>query len=102
MRIIEEIGAEVEGIAIVGAGSIRGSGDGDALVGGDRRACELADEPAVGNTVIESDRVATAIVLADTAKAGPDRADGSWPKDRRTRCLVKDLIAFVHNLNVLI
>ena len=91
----------MKGIAIVSAGGIRGSRDGDALVGWDRRAGELADEPAVGEMVVEDDRVAPASGLADAAEAGPDRADGSWPKDRRTGCLVKDLIAFVHNLNVL-
>ena len=37
MRIIEKVGAEVKGITIVSAGGIRGSRDGDALVGRDRR-----------------------------------------------------------------
>jgi hypothetical protein len=101
MRIIKKVGAEVKGIAIVSAGGIRGGGDGDALVGWGPRTGELADKPAVGDMVVEHDGVAIAISLADTAEAGPDRGDGSRPKDRRTGCLVKDLIAFVHNLNVL-
>ena len=77
MRIIEKVGAEVKAIAIVSAGRIRRSRDSDALVG---RAApgELADEPAVGNMVVEDNRVAVATGLANTAEAGPDRADGSW------------------------
>ena len=51
--------------------------------------------------VIEDDRVAMAITLADTAEACPDRGDSSWPQDRSTGRFVKDLIAFVHYLNVL-
>src|SRR5437762_1352387 len=101
MRIIEKVGAEVKTIAIVRAGGIRGSRDGDALISRDRHPGELADEPAVGKMVVEHDRIATAIALADAAEAGPDRADGSWSKDRCTGGLIKDLIAFVHNLNVL-
>ena len=68
---------------------------------GTRRAGELADQPAVGDMVVEDDGIARAITLADTAEAGPDRGDGRWPKNRCTRRLVKDLIAFVHHLNVL-
>ena len=100
MRIIAKYtGAHGKVIAIVSAGGIRGRRDGDALVGWGRTG-ELADEPAVGDMVVEHDRVAAA-TGADAAEAGPDRVDGNWPKDRCTGCLVKDLIAFVHNLNVL-
>jgi len=101
MRIIEKVGAQVKGITIVSAGGIRGSRDGDALVGRNRCAGELADEPAVGDMVVEDDGVAVAIALADAAEAGPDRGDGSWPQDRCTGCFVKDLITFVHHLDVL-
>src|SRR5438128_9672810 len=100
MRIIEKVGAEEKGIAKVTAGSIRRSRDCDTL-GGWGRTGELGDDPAVGEMVVEYDRVATAISLADTAEAGPDRGDPNWSQDRCTRRLVKDLIAFVHDLNVL-
>ena len=62
MRIIEKVGAEVKGIAIVSAGGIGGSRDSDALVGR-WTSGELADEPAVGDMVVEYDRVAMAIAL---------------------------------------
>src|SRR5471030_1631184 len=102
MRIVEKIGAEVKAIAIVGAGGIRGSRDGYALVGWDSpRAGELADEPALGEMVIEHDRIAEGTGRADTAKGCPDRGDASWPVDRCPRCLVKDLIADVVIFNVL-
>ena len=59
MRIIEKVGAEMKAITIVGAGRIRGSRDGDAFVGWKSfRTRELADEPAVGDMVVEDDRVA--------------------------------------------
>ena len=73
MRIIESVGAEVKGIAIVTAGGIAGRGDSDAFIG-NVSAGELADEPAVGKVVVENDRVALASRLADAAKAGPDRS----------------------------
>ena len=63
----------MKAVAIVGAGGVARGGDGDALVRRDRRARELADEPAVGELVIEHDRVALPVVCANAAKAGPDR-----------------------------
>src|SRR5437870_13353740 len=50
---------------------------------------------------VEDARVDTAISLADTPEAAPDRGHPNWSQDRCTRRLVKDLIAFVHDLNVL-
>jgi hypothetical protein len=79
MRIIEEVGAEVKGIAIVSAGGIAGGRDSYAFIGR-RSSGELADEPAVGDMVVQDDGVATASG-ADAAETGPDRVDGSWPKD---------------------
>src|SRR5438046_2725011 len=101
MRVIEEVGAEMKAIAIVGASGVRGRRDGNALVGRDRGAGELADQPAISYFVVEHNRIAVAITLADTAEARPDRADGCWPEDRGPRGLIKDLITFVHDLNVL-
>ena len=89
----------MKAIAIVSAGGIAGGRDSYAFIG-NATAGELADEPAVGDMVVEHDGVATA-AGANAAEAGPDRVDGRWPHDRCTRRLVKDLIAFVHNLNVL-
>ena len=65
----------MEAVAVVAAGRIAGGRDRDALVGRDARAGELADDPAVGDLVIEHHRVAGAAVLADAAKAAPQRAD---------------------------
>ena len=73
MRIIEKVGAEVKAIAIVSAGGIRGSRDGDALVGWDPRTGELADEPAVGDMVVEHDGVAMPLVWQTPPK--PDQIE---------------------------
>jgi hypothetical protein len=51
--------------------------------------------------VVKHDGVATAAGLAGASEATPDRGDRNRSQDRCTRCLVKDLIAFVHYLNVL-
>src|SRR6266446_4976312 len=51
--------------------------------------------------VVENDGIALTTTLAEAAEAGPDRGDSKWPQDRRTGHLIKDLIAFVHTLNVL-
>ena len=68
---------------------------------GMRRAGELGDDPAVGEMIVKDDWVASAIGLADAAEASPERSDPNWSQDRCAGCLVKDLIAFVHHLNVL-
>src|SRR5476651_1649932 len=51
--------------------------------------------------IVEDHGIAMATALADAAEARPNRGDGGWSKDRCTRCLIKDLIAFVHDLHVL-
>ena len=101
LGIVEEVCAEMKAIAVIRAGGIARDGDGDALVGRDPGACELADDPAVGELVVDHDRVAVAIGLANAAKAGPDRGDARRPQHRGTRGLVEDLIAFVDDLDVL-
>ena len=101
MRVIEKVAAEMKGITIVGPGSIRAGRDGDALVRWNGRPGELANQPAIGDVIVKDDGIAVAIALADATKAGPDRGDGRWPQNRCTRRLIKDLIAFVHHLNVL-
>lgn len=100
MWIIEEVATEMKPIAIVSAGGIRGCRDSNTLIGW-RRTGELAYEPPVGGLVVNDNRVATAIGFADPAKAGPNGANCSRPKDRRPGGLIKDLIAIVHHLHVL-
>src|SRR5438105_6310342 len=100
MRVIEKVGAEMKGIAIVSAGGIRGSRDGNALFGRDSRTGELADEPAIGDMVVEDDGITLATTRAETAEPGPDRSDRKWSQNRCAGHLIKYLIAFVHNLNV--
>jgi hypothetical protein len=74
VRIIEKVGAEVKTVAVICAGGIGGGGNGDALVGNRAagRASELADNPAIGQVIVEHDWIATPAGLADTAKASPD------------------------------
>ena len=104
MGIVKKVGTHVKAVTIVSAGGIRGRRDGDALVG-DRRAArgagKLGDDPPVRDVIIEDDRVAKAAVLAGAAEAGPDRGDSQGSQDRRPGCLIKDLVAFVHHLDVL-
>ena len=100
MRVIEKVAAKVKAIAIVSAGGIAGRRDSYALIG-NASTGELADHPAVSDMIVEDYWIAMATTLANTAKAGPNRTDPSRPKDRGSRCLVKDLIAHVVIFNVL-
>src|SRR5206468_12100769 len=74
LGIVKKVGAEMKAVAVVCAGSISGGGNGNALVGNwaAGRAGELGDDPAIGQVIVEHDRIATAAGLADTTKASPD------------------------------
>ncbi len=91
----------MKAVAVIAAGRVGRGGDGDALVRYERGAGELADEPAVGDLIVEHDRVAVAGELAKSAEAGPDRGDGHGPEHRGARRLVEDLEPFVDDLDVL-
>src|SRR5436190_10002156 len=51
--------------------------------------------------VVEDYRVATATSLAGAAEAGPKRGDPKRSQNRGAGCFIKNLISFVHHLNVL-
>ena len=99
--IVEEVRAQVKAVAGISAGRVGRGGDGDALVCRNGRPGELADEPAVGELVVEHDRVAVAGRLADAGEAGPERGDSHRPEDGGARRLVEDLEAFIDDLDVL-
>src|SRR5581483_7491185 len=60
-----------ERVAVVGASCVRGGGHSDALKVGSGRNRELAENPALGELVIEHDRIAIVVGLAASAKSGP-------------------------------
>src|SRR5712691_698978 len=81
VRIVEEVVTHVKTIAVIGAAGIARGRDGDALVRHSYAVVrELADDPAVGELVIEHDGIAVTGGFARTAKAGPDRGDCRWPE----------------------
>ena len=59
------------------------------------------DHPAVGELVVEDDRVTRAARLADAAEPRPERRDPLRPEQRRAGRLVEDLEAGVDELDVL-
>jgi hypothetical protein len=65
------------------------------------RACELGNDPAVGELVVQDDRVAFTVVQADAAEAGPQRLDADRPEDGGAGRLVEDLEPCVDDLDVL-
>ncbi len=101
LGIVEEVRAQVKAVPVIGACGIRRGGDGDALVRRVPGAGELADEPAVGNLVVEHDRVTLTAGLARFAEPGPDRRDGHGPEHRGARRLVEDLVPLVDDLDIL-
>ena len=101
MGIVEEVRAQVKAITVIGTGGVARGGDGNALVCRDPTARELADDPAVGELVVEDDGIAVAGGLADAAKPAPDRGDARGTQHRSARVLVEDLVAFVDDLHVL-
>ena len=63
----------MKAVAIVGAGGIARRGNGHALVRHGRTAAgELGDDPAIGQVIVEHDRVAGAAGLANPAKTSPE------------------------------
>ena len=106
LRVVEEVRAEVEVVAVVGAGRVARSRDGDALFGrgaGRKRArgaVELADHPAAGELVVEHDRVALVLGLAEAAEPAPERRDRNRA-EQRGAALVEDLEGGVDDLDVL-
>jgi hypothetical protein len=65
---------DMEGPAVVGTRGIGGPGQSDALNPlADR---ELAQQPAVGQMIVENDRVAVVVVLAGATEARPDGIPG--------------------------
>src|SRR5207245_2313532 len=94
LRVVEEVGSEVEAVAVPGAGRVAGRRDGDALVS-DRNvacgSCELRDDPAVRELVVEDNGIAGSTVLTSTPEAAPERHDVDWAEDRGTGRLVEDL-----------
>ena len=70
LRVVIEVGV-LEGIAVIGPGSVGGSRDGHALQ--ERRGShgELSQHPAVGQLVIERDGVAIVVRLAAAAEPRP-------------------------------
>ena len=74
LGIIKEVAGQVEVVPVPGAGGVAGLGYGNTLVLGDRGAArdsKLADNPAVGELIIDHHRI-TAATLASAAKAGPN------------------------------
>src|SRR6266567_8960521 len=89
LRIVREVRAEVELVAIVGTGCVGAGGDCYAL----RGLCEssvvlqLAYEPAPGQVIIENHRITTigkrgraSTELAETAEVTPERMDCRRPE----------------------
>ncbi|PZR75012.1 MAG: hypothetical protein DLM73_06450 [Chthoniobacterales bacterium] len=103
VRVVKKVGAEVKAVTVVSAGGVGRGRDGDALIGDRpaRNAGELADQPAVGQVIVEHDWIAMSAGFTDAAKAGPDRRDALGPQDGSPRVLVENLIAFVDDLNIL-
>src|SRR5206468_2833150 len=94
-------GAEIKVVAVVRACGVERRGDGDALVGGNAGARELAYQPAIGQLVVEQHRIAVAIRLADPTEAAPDRGDADGTQHGCARALVEYLVALVDDLDVL-
>src|SRR5581483_1917824 len=91
LRVVEEVRAQVEAVAVPRARRVARLRDGDALVRRDVVPVdgELAHEPAVGELVVEHDGVAGAAALAEAAETAPERADPDWAEQRGARRLVE-------------
>ena len=75
LRVVREVGV-LEGIAVVGAGRVRGLRDRHALVvraGGRVDVGELGEYPAAGEGVVADDGVAVVGAFAEPAEAGEQR-----------------------------
>ena len=61
MRVVEEVGAEMEIVAMIRAGGIARGRNRDAFVSRNRDAGKLRNQPAVGKLIVKDDRVTGAI-----------------------------------------
>ena len=104
VRVIVKVRTEVKPVARVGAGRVGGGRDSDAFVG-DRstsgRRRKLADEPAIGEMIVEHHGIAGAAGFARAAEASPDAGDGCGRQQGSAGRFVEDLVAFVYDLNKL-
>src|SRR3954463_12718975 len=84
LRIVGEVRAEIELVAVIRARRVRGSRDRDALCGLGESLVELqlTDHPAVGKVIVEKNRIATIeirgcppAVLAESTETTPERMD---------------------------
>ena len=89
----------MEAITIVATGGVARCRNRDALVS--QSACKLTDQPAIGYLVIQNDRITLTAGLANAAETGPDRLDIIRAENGSASRLVKDLVALVHDLDVL-
>ena len=100
-RVVIKVGIG-ERVAIVSAGRVGRSGNGNALQEGRPAGnAELAQDPAVGYLVVIHDRVAVIICLAAPAKSCPERLPQGGTRDHSARCLVENNERRVHPLDIL-
>src|SRR4030095_12270079 len=71
----------------------------DALVS--QSASKLTDQPTIGDLVIQHDRITLTGGLSAAAETGPDRLDTIRAENGSAGRLAKDLVALVHDLDVL-
>ena len=109
-RIVREVGAVVELVAVVRAGRVRAGRHRDALRGVGERLVELelADQPAVGEVVVQHHRIAAvlelrggAAVLAQAAEPLPQRVDRRRAQLQRAVALAVHRDRDVHHLDEL-
>src|SRR6185295_19704443 len=91
----------MKAVAVVTSGGIAGRRYRNALVCRNTRAGKLTDEPTIGELIVEHYRVAVASGFAWTTKAGPDCLNTNRAEHRGAGDFVKDLVAFVDDLNIL-
>ena len=71
----------MKSVAVITPGRIRSGRDGDAFVRYRADTSKLTYEPAVRQMIIEHDRVTVSVVLANSAKAAPNRRNAIGPQD---------------------
>ncbi len=83
LGVVGEVPAGREGVAEVGAQGVGRLGDGHAVEEGRPRGGELAQDPTVGELVVEHDRVAAVVGLAVAPEAGPQGVVGRGSEQQR-------------------
>ena len=96
--VVEDGRAVREVVPVPRARRIVGLRDRNALVDRRRGMCELADQPPVGKPVVQDDRVAIIVGLAEAAEPTPDRVDRRRPEQFRSG-LAEDREQCVHGLD---